>query len=169
MSAPFDEEDLARAATLIECLGMQSTDYGLGLYAVLRVLGQEAEAAGRLTNACLVGREIYKHQEVRCGFTQAIGLMVAGNILGSFGETGWKDICSNTAKEHGHPDFFADWSYQVVQRAHCELDWQSSGREEVSREIEAYVGKINAHLAGLALSEGTSISKLPSNQSRKRL
>ena len=169
MSAASDAEDLARAKTLIHCLDMRSTDYGLGLYAVLRVLEQEAQAAGRLTNACIVGRELFKDQETRCGFVQAIGLMSAGSILGSFGETGWKDICAHTAQEHGIAEFFAKWSYQVVQRAHCELDWQSNGREEVDREIDAYVGKIHANLAGLTLSGKTNPGVSPLAQSRKRL
>lgn len=166
-SAQIDSKrDYEYARTLIECLGMERIDYGLGLYAVLRLLAERAQGEGRYTRANIVGREIYKTREDRCAFEQAIALLVDGKLLGSFGEEGWRNICNNAAGEYGGSEYCAADSFKVVQYPHQSLDWRGEEIEEVENEIQAYVLRLRANLEGAKIDQKTVSSPSRTHHSR---
>jgi hypothetical protein len=153
-----NEQDAERAKVLIRCLDMSRIDYGLGLYAVLRILEQEAQCEDRLTQASIVSRDLFKTQQDRCPFESAIALLVNGELLGSFGEKGWQAICENASDEKDVSEYYAAASFKVVQYAHHALNWKGDEEEGVEKEIQAYVKRLKANLQAQDIQNQTAFA-----------
>lgn len=155
---PFDE--LARARVLVSLLDPVDP-YRLGLYAVLRVLCQEARARDQWSSAFVVERGASEHPVVaQRSNASEYALQVRGVVLGLHGEEGWDEIMQRLATEKGWAQCFADNRCCVIQHPHAELNWAGAEEEEVEAEIcqrqKALEAALQAHELGQATVQAQS-------------
>lgn len=147
--------EVAAARRIIKALDASSINYGLGLYAALRVLHEENQAAGRSTTALIIGRNLFKEQRESSRFEIAACLKIGDTVLGVMGEEGWSAVCRAFAEEKGQPDFFVSLACEFLQRPDQSLQWNENEQEEVESEIRELVGKIRAGLTAQTLDVQT--------------